>query len=248
MAHKNRVIKTDYTIDIASAIQDEYYSLSLRYNFNDSTIDQLPAGWVAQNSNGAQVKSRITGDDTSNRALLIRGVKIAHSSVDNPPIAASGYRWATLSKTFKNPIIVKFKAYEGRDSGGEYSATENPDIEHNEFLWLQYKVGSGAWQIAGDPLVPEQSPIGGTWNLASVITRYIDSGVSTDNPISLRWIYKTNANPDDANVDFWAIDDVEVYELPTSTTPKRLTFLGAPNLRLQTPENAYKTFLGKRKL
>jgi hypothetical protein len=248
MAHKNRVIKTDYTIDIAGAIQDEYYSLSLRYDFNDSTIDQLPAGWVAQDSDGAQVKSRITGDDTTNRALLIRGLRIPHGSVDNPPITSSNYRWVVLSETFKNPITVKFKAYEGRDSGGEYSATENPDIIHDEFLWLQYKVGSAAWQTAGAALVPGQSPVGGTWNLNSVITRYIDSGVNADNPISLRWIHKTNASEPQTDVDIWAIDDIEVYELPTSTAPKRLTFLGAPNLRLQTPENAYKTFLGKRKL
>ena len=242
MAHKNRVIKTDYTIDIAGAIQDEYYSLSLRYDFNDSTIDQLPAGWTAQHSNGPQIKSRITGDDTTNRALLIRGQRVA---VDNPPSAGGQWRWASLSQVFQNPIAVSFKAYEGRGSNAEYSAIDVPEAGEN--LWLQYKIGSGAWQTAGEALAPGQSPDGGTWNLSSAVTRYIDSDVNAENPISLRWIVKTQ--PGGAgDTDLWAIDDIEVYELSSSTVPKRLTFLGVPNLRLQTPENAYKTFLGKRKL
>ena len=246
MSHKNTIIQSNYTIDIAGTIQDEYYSLVFKSDFNNSTIDQLPSGWTAQDNDGAEVKNRITGNNTTNSALLIRGERVVHGSVDNPPVAADKYRWVVLSQTFKHPVSVKFKAYEGRDSGGEYSATENPDS--GEHLWLQYKVGTGAWQIAGSPLEAGVSPSGGTWDLVSVIIRNIDSGVSADNPLSLRWIYRTDAGEHSNETDLWAIDDIEVYELSTSKIPKRLTFFGAPNIRLQSTTQAYKTFLGKQKL
>ena len=256
MSIKNISIKSDYTIDIAGDIVDEYETLAYSSDFSSSTVDQLPAGWTSQNSDsgtggGAEVKNEITGNASTNKALLIRGERILHESVDNPPVAADGWRWAALTQTFPHPVVVRFKAYQGRNSGGLYSATEHPDA--GEHLWLQYKIGSGNWQIAGEPLEKNSDPSGGSWDLDAFVARGINSGASASNPISLRWIYKTNANSDQDDRDLWAIDDIEVYHAGAMPVPKRLTFIGAPNLRLQqttqqNPDSAYKTFLGKHKV
>ncbi len=257
MAHQNSIIKSDYTIDVASAIEDEYSCLTLpralvyESDFNNSAIDQLPAGWSAQDNDGAEVKSEITGDATSNRALLIRGQRIGHALVDDPPIPSiqlqvtDKFRWASLVQTFSVPIFVKFKAYQGR-TGGLYSTIEPTDPGEN--LWLQYKVGSGQWQNAGDPLVVSSNPNGGSWDLNFVVTRSIgiDSGVDANNPLSLRWINRTNAGNDEDENDTWVIDDIEIYGSESlEAIPRRFTFFGAPNLRGQTATEAHKTFLGK---
>lgn len=254
MTIKNATITTDYVIDVATGLRSQHTSIitgSLLYSedFNSSTIDQLPAGWDTQNTDsatggGAEVKSEITGDATTNRALLLRGQVMSHTTFDDPPVAAGNWRWVALtSQTFTQPINVRFKVYQGRSSG-LYSATEAPDA--GEDLLLQYKVGTGSWKTAGLSMAVNSDPNGGSWDLDEFVVRIINDGVDASNPISLRWIFKTNVSDSQDDNDLWAIDDIQVHA-SLGDIPKRFTVGVAANIRGQSTTTPYKTFLGEQK-
>lgn len=260
MSIKNIPIKSDYTIDVVSynvqAHQHSPLTSKLLYSadFETSAVDQLPAGWTTQNANGAVVRNRILTDASSNKALVLKGVRIPINDVDDPPSIVSdgnsqNFRWVSPEQTFSEPIVVSFKAYQGRP-GGNYGS--NDTVEPNEHLWLQYKIGSGSWIDDGPTCEIGRHPLGQpTWDGNFIVRKTINSEVDAANPISLRWISRTNVNATTHNQDLWVIDDIQVFS--AGPLLKRFTFIGPPNLRLQQttavkPDAAYKTFLGKQKV
>lgn len=187
-------------------------------NFNSDTVDSLPSVFTAQGA-GPVVKANNAGN---NKALSLIGSNLVigtDSSLGNTPSSPetnesqSYYRWVELSQGFSNNNIrVAFKAYEGR-LNGEYGATNAPEADDQEYLWLQYKIGAtGEWKNAGPGLVPGQKGEvvdAGAWDFTNTVTRDIHAARGGDNKIFLRWISRRDTGGT-ANFDHWAIDDIEI--------------------------------------
>ena len=245
------------SIPMPSTVDNGEFDLGGKYYSNFESITSsgvVPTGWTTNESNETPANGPTVQQSTlgaGNSVFALRGYLDLHSDVDDPPGAHTShsddhFRWIQHPQAFETGITVSFKAYQGRTSG-DYGLTEEPEQSKGEYLWLQYKVGTGGtWQDAADPLQPGTGGggTGGIWDLQTTVTRDItDAGVSSSSPIYLRWIAYAETTGDTANRDTWGIDDIEIKE--TAVTEDEYTAVEAQRIQIlagSTPFVKYTDF------
>ena len=216
-----------FSYPVPATVDNGEFDLGGKYYSNFESITSsgvIPTGWTTNESdetpvNGPTIQQSTLG--AGNSVFALRGYLDLHSDVDDPPGAHTShsddhFRWIQHPQAFETGITVSFKAYQGRTSG-DYGLTEEPEQSKGEYLWLQYKVGTGGtWQDAADPLQPGTGGggTGGIWDLQTTVEGTISGvGESSSNPIYLRWIaYAETSNNTNSAHDTWGIDDIEIKE------------------------------------
>lgn len=192
------------------------------HDFESATIDQVyTTGWSTNtdDNTGPLIKS-----NGSNKLYGFVGAVQAQASVSNPPhagsgaVAGRGWRWIQLDATYTTPVVVNYRVYEAVDNPDPYGMHNKPESSQLEHMYLQYKVGSGAWVTANTHLA-QQDPL---TNFNTVQTAAISAGQSSVNPLSLRWIAYTASG---SSFDHWGVDDVAVIYEDTASVRTVRPFL-----------------------
>lgn len=160
---------------------------------------------------------RIKEDDSGYRVFSMLGsYKDHYTEVVDPPLASGMYRWISPTGTWSTPIKLSFYVYQGRPSG-DYDLVDTPEAANDEFLWLQYKIGSGGqWNTVFYVEPDASNPI--------THKRYdvdLYEGQDSTNRLHIRWISRGPAGEAGQDVgtldhDHWGISNISIRKLLVS--------------------------------
>lgn len=200
LANNNWLSGEKYDYDVGSY----YYE-----NFSGQEHATQPLTWTFNHENGPAIGEQNHFMFTTQNQLKAGGIKaiimggqssnLANGEYPNTSgVDAGNYRTAQPDAIFYSPITVSFKVQEG--GGSSYTPNffgvtmKQPSADHEESLWVQYKVGEGGvWtnihevQASGinRPTTqysdePQEFSIG-------------DVGQSLEHPLYLRWVTLENS-------------------------------------------------------